>query len=137
MEFEILGNSNRVNVKSQTYFEAKQKTAVIREQEFFKFWKKGVALAGVSLFGDGTEESFSKSTKKEDLAPVLRLVEEMFEDLDISETAFLASMYSFYNTYDAAKFFKAADLNTVCDLSVLDTKHREVIGALLINYSGW
>lgn len=123
-----------IGVEEMAYM---RKRAIERRQTFFEFWKKGVELAGVKFFGDGTKENFELATKINDLAPVAQNVEGALACLSPGESAFLASLYSFFNSYKGADFCNIANVKSVGDLTVLDAESREVIAGLLVNYHGW
>ena len=106
-------------------------------QIFFEEWKKGVKLAGYEFFGDGTKDGFEKSSLIDDLRPIFIEFKDALKYKSPAESAFLASLYSFYNSDKAADLCKILKLKSVGDLTGLDTNHRHVIANLLVNYRGW
>lgn len=132
-----LESGNIYFVVTQEEVVERRKQSAARKEAFFEFWKKGVGLAGVEFFGDGTNENFARATEIDNLAPDIKKVKGSLGYLSPGEAAFLASMYSFYNSYDAADFCNIANVKSVGDLVILDEGRREVIAGLLINYSGW
>lgn len=132
-----LESGNIYIVVTQEEIDAGKEKAVARMQAFFEFWKKGVGLAGVRFFGDGTKESFARATEIDNLAPIAKVVEGALPHLSPGEAAFIASMYSFYNSYKGADFCHVANVKSVGDLTILDAGRCEVIAGLLLNYSGW
>ena len=106
-------------------------------QNFFDFWKKSVALAGFKFFGNGSIGGFEKAQVKDDLRPVAFVIEDALKGMSPGESAFIASMVSFYNSNRAIDLCKTAKIISVADLTILDQQRRKVIANLLINYRGW
>lgn len=109
-------------------------------KRFFKAWREGVALAGVSFFGDGSKAGFQAATDKNDLAPNMEAVKEALGVLSGGERTFLVAMYSFYNSRTAADMwsenFTSPD-NIGETISGLDLARRRVLAELTLTYTGW
>lgn len=116
---------------------ARRNQYLAREQSFFEWWKKGVALAGWRYFGDGTEQGFINATNKNDLPPLPKIIESNFGGFSHGELIFVVSMYCFYNDYKGAELCTKAEIKSIGDLTVLDSARREVIAGLIITYCGW
>ncbi|RQR79198.1 hypothetical protein DIE11_17555 [Burkholderia sp. Bp9012] len=105
--------------------------------EFFEIWKRGVTLAGVHFFGDGTREGFERAASKWDLPPRMPLIRRAFGPMSPSERKFLAAMTSFYNSRDSRSLLQRAGFEGFSDLDSLDLDRRQVIASLILTYVGW
>lgn len=106
-------------------------------EAFFNAWKEGVKIAGSQWFGDGTCEGLQRSTSKSELCPNLLMINHALGVLSSGERMFLSTMASFYNAKEGAKMLRRCSFEGLADLGNLDLKRRQVIAALLLNYSGW
>ncbi len=110
----------------------------LREGRFTDYWKQGVELVGVELFGDGTEKSLKNAINYTQLYPKKELFQKAFAGpLSPGQAAFMASMFSFYNRSSAVDFCKSAKIYSIGDLTKLDSNRTRIIVNLLVNYSGW
>jgi hypothetical protein len=94
-------------------------------------------VAGPVYFGDGTKEAVAKAKDKWALAPNGATILDAFGVLSSGERAFLAALYSFYNTHDSVLLWEKAGIRGFADLSGLDLVRRKLIAELLLNYVGW
>ena len=106
-------------------------------QAFFDAWKRGVELAGPTLFGEGTRESFARAVDKWDLCPNVDAIGEAIGAMSSGERVFLAAMVSFYNAEDGGVLLQRVGVHGFADLGGLDLPRRRVIADLLLHYSGW
>lgn len=106
-------------------------------QAFFEAWKRGVALAGVGWFGDGTQAGLEQATDKWALAPNVPRIQHGLGVLGGGERKFLAAMVSFYNARTGARLLKRCRYEGLSDLGTLDLQRRQVIADLLLHYMGW
>ncbi|WNV02819.1 hypothetical protein RS584_14795 [Enterobacter sp. DTU_2021_1002640_1_SI_PRY_ASU_LCPMC_013] len=104
---------------------------------FFRTWKRGVEIAGVAWFGDGTREGFLNAASKWDLRPNLLLLNDALSVLSGGQRLFLSAMVSFYNNREGAAMLKRIGFEGLTDLGGLDLERRKVIAQLVLNYSGW
>ncbi|PMR75308.1 hypothetical protein [Billgrantia endophytica] len=104
---------------------------------FFHAWARGVELAGPKLFGDGTQQGLQEAVSKWDLCPNLEAIHQTIGVMSSGEKVFLAAMVSFYNVGDGGALLKRVGVHGLADLGGLDLERRRVIGALILNYSGW
>ncbi len=104
---------------------------------FFRAWKRGVEIAGVEWFGDGTREGFLNAASKWDLRPNLLLLNDALGVLSGGQRLFLSAMVSFYNNHEGAAMLKRIGFEGLADLGGLDLERRKVIAQLVLNYSGW
>lgn len=106
-------------------------------EAFFQAWRRGVALAGVQFFSNGSCDSLHLATSHEALPPNLPLISQHLNVLSSGEKKFLAAMASFYNACDSRELLSRAGINGMADFASLDLQRRRVIAALLLNYPGW
>lgn len=106
-------------------------------QAFFHAWKRGVELAGHSLFGNSTREGLDLAVDKWDLCPNVALIKKTIGAMSAGEKIFLAAMVSFYNANDGGALLKRVGVSGLADLGGLDLERRRIIAALILNYSGW
>ncbi|MGQ0697516.1 MAG: hypothetical protein ACT4PZ_04665 [Panacagrimonas sp.] len=104
---------------------------------FFQAWKRGVAIAGPRLFGDGTREGWERSSDKWDLCPKTSLIKRTIGAMSSGEKVFLAALVSFYNSREGGALLKRCGVVGLADLGGLDLERRKVIAGLLLHYSGW
>lgn len=104
---------------------------------FFQAWKQGVRLAGAGFFGDGTREGLANATDKWHLCPDIKLIKRAIGPMSSGEKPFLAAMVGFYNTSEGGALFKRIGVQGLSDLSGLDLQRKQIIAALLLNYTGW
>ncbi|MCW0161167.1 hypothetical protein OIV56_00345 [Burkholderia pseudomallei] len=105
--------------------------------QFLHAWKRGVALAGIELFGKGTREAFDLALGKWDLCPNLLLITDAIGPMSSGERVFLASMVSFYDAREGGVLLRRVGVQGLSDLGGLDRQRREVIASLLVHYCGW
>lgn len=110
---------------------------VLAPAAFFHAWKRGVEIAGVEWFGNGTREGFLNATSKWDLRPNLLLLNDALGVLSGGQRLFLSAMVSFYNAREGAAMLKRIGFEGLADLGGLDLERRQVIAQLVLNYSGW
>ena len=122
---------------TQTDMMAARNEHLAREQGFFEWWKRGIALAGYQYFGDGTKQGFDKATVKNDLRPLPEKVESSIGRISDGELAFLTAMYCFYNDFRGAELCAKAGVKSIGNIMILDSARREVMAGLLITYCGW
>ncbi len=106
-------------------------------QAFFEAWKRGVKLAGIEWFGNGTQENFERATSKQDLRPRMLMLNDALGVLSSGQRLFLSSMVSFYNSREGGAMLKRCGVDGLADLGNLDLQRRQVIADLLLNYNGW
>ena len=106
-------------------------------QAFFEAWKRGVKLAGIEWFGNGTQESFECATSKSDLRPRMLLLNDALGVLSSGQRLFLSAMVSFYNSREGGAMLKRCGVDGFADLGNLDLQRRQVIADLLLHYNGW
>lgn len=104
---------------------------------FFHAWKRGVALAGAHLFGNGTHAELDHAASVWDLRPKVQLIEHAIGVMSSGQKVFIAALVSFYNAEDGGRLFERIGVRGLADLGGLDLKRRAVIAALILNYSGW
>lgn len=104
---------------------------------FFQAWKRGVAIAGPRLFGDGTREGWERSSEKWDLCPKTSLIKRTIGAMSSGEKVFLAALVSFYNSREGGALLKRCGVVGLADLGGLDLERRKIIAGLLLHYSGW
>ncbi len=110
------------------------------EKQFLEAWIRGVQIAGPQYFGEGGDPNLARS--KWDLEPKSDLINEAIGHISISEAAFLAAMYCFYNDHYGAKLLQRAYASDaaigICTIAAqLDWARRSVIGDLFMSYCGW
>lgn len=103
---------------------------------FFQAWKRGVAIAGPHLFGDGTREGWERAGDKWELRPKTSFIKRAIGPMSPAEKKFLAALVSFYNSHEGGALLKRAGFEGFADLG-LDLERRKVIADLLLNYNGW
>ena len=121
---------------AQELYLARQQTASA-ETAFFEAWKRGVELAGVQWFGDGSREALQRATEKWDLCPKVTYINKTINVLSSGERLFLAALVSFYNSHDGGKLLKRCGFEGLSNFSGLDSGRTQVIADLLVNYRGW
>jgi hypothetical protein len=104
---------------------------------FFHAWKRGVALAGTHLFGNGTHADLAHAASVWDLCPKVQLIDHAIGVMSSGQKVFIAALVSFYNAEDGGRLFECIGVRGLADLGGLDLKRRAVIAALILNYSGW
>lgn len=104
---------------------------------FFEAWIRGVKLAGFTYFGDGTRERCERAADKWALSPNVPLIRRAIGAMSSGEKVFLAAMVSFYNSRDGGALLKRVGVKGLADLGNLDLERRQVIAALILNYTGW
>jgi len=109
----------------------------IRERRFLEAWKQGVLIAGESYFNI-TAPGVAEATDKNQLRPDWNHIDAHIGYLSRGEAAFLAAMYSFFNSVDGQRLLEGVDFPNICDLAAkLDPDRAEVIAELLMTYPGW
>ena len=106
-------------------------------QAFFEAWKRGVALAGVPGFGDGTREGLRRAMTKWDLRPDLTTLNNAFGSLSPGQRRFVAALVSFYDSRDGGEMLRRSGFEGLSDLGLLDLERRRVIADLTLHYTGW
>lgn len=111
-------------------------------ERFLSAWKRAVALAGFSYFGDGTPTGCALATDKNQLRPNWDAIEPAFPSMTDAEQVFLAHMLTFFNSssggWPIAKYLSGlpnASLGHAA--STLDQSRRDALAALLVTYRGW
>lgn len=104
---------------------------------FFQAWKRGVELASVELFGQGTREAFDLAQCKWELCPNLLLITDAIGPMSSGERVFLAAMVSFYDAREGGVLLRRVGVEGLSDLGRLDRQRREVLAELILHYSGW
>jgi hypothetical protein len=104
---------------------------------FLAAWKRGVALAGPHLFGNGPRADLENAETKWDLCPKVPLIERAIGVMSSGEKTFLAALVSVYNAEDGGRLLKRIGFHGLADLGGLDLARRSVIAALILNYTGW
>ncbi|TPG90335.1 hypothetical protein EAH72_29480 [Pseudomonas caspiana] len=104
---------------------------------FLYAWKQGVALAGPTYFGDGTQISLNNATCRWDLRPNLLMINNAINVLSTNERVFLAALVSFYDTDEGGVLLKQVGVRGLADLGVLDPERRDVIASLVMHHHGW
>lgn len=104
---------------------------------FFRAWKRGVAIAGVEYFGDGTDEGLRLATTKWDLRPNMLLLNDALGVLSSGQRMFLSAMVSFYNAREGGAMLRRVGFHGFADLGNLDLERRQVIADLQLYYDGW
>lgn len=109
----------------------------VAPEVFLTVWKRGVALAGVHLFGESPHADLELATTKWDLCPKVRLISCALRSLSPLEQLFISGLVSFYNAEDGGRLLKRAGFRGLIDLAPLSVPHRAVIAGLILNYTGW
>lgn len=123
--------------KARQHRAAAEADARTRPARFLAAWKRGVLLAGPRYF-NATAESVQAATHKNQLRPDFALIDSAIGGISRGEGAFLAAMYSFFNSEDGQVLLKAAGFPNICDLAAkLDKDQAEVIAELFVSYHGW
>jgi hypothetical protein len=104
---------------------------------FLYAWKQGIALAGSTYFGDGTQIGLNKADSRWDLRPNLLLIKNSISVLSVNECAFLAAMVSFYNCDEGNALLKQVGVRGLADLGALDSMRRDVIASLVRHNHSW
>lgn len=104
---------------------------------FLKSWICGVKIAGAHFFGRGPTPELDTERDKWNLCPKVGVIAAAFDSLDRSEQIFLATLVSFYNSFDGGQLLQKAGFRGFADLAHLDHLPRAVIAGLILNYTGW
>ncbi|MHC8334091.1 hypothetical protein [Pseudomonas sp. LB3P25] len=104
---------------------------------FLYAWKQGVAIAGPTFFGDGTQTGLNRATCRWDLRPNLRTINSAISILSDNERVFLAALVSFYDADEGSALLKQVGIRGFADLVVLDPERRDVIASLVMHHHGW
>jgi hypothetical protein len=104
---------------------------------FLYAWKQGVALAGPTYFGDGTQIGLNNATCRWELRPDLLMINNAISVLSVNERIFLAALVSFYDTEVGSVLLKQVGVRGLADLGLLDLERRDVIASLIMDYHGW
>jgi len=104
---------------------------------FFHAWKRCVALASPSLFGDGSGTDLAQASSKWALCPRLPAIHAAIGPMSHGERVFLAALASFYDTEDGGALLRRGGVHGLADLGILDLTRRQLIAQLIIHYTGW
>lgn len=104
---------------------------------FLYAWKQGVALAGPTYFGNGTQIGLNNATCRWDLRPNLLMINNAIDVLSSNERVFLAALVSFYDAHEGSVLLKQVGIRGLADLGVLDPERRDVIASLVMHHHGW
>ncbi|WP_454868429.1 hypothetical protein [Pseudomonas farris] len=104
---------------------------------FLYAWKQGVALAGPTFFGDGTQVGLNNANCRWDLRPNLLMINNAISVLSDNERIFLAALVSFYDTEAGGALLNQVGVRGLADFGVLDPERRDVIASLVIHHHGW
>jgi hypothetical protein len=104
---------------------------------FYSAWKRGVEIAGIRYFGDGSDRCLERATSMWDLRPNMIAVGDAFGVLSSGERLFLSVLVSFYNSREGGAMLRRCQFEGLADLGGLDLPRRTVIAELLINYGDW
>lgn len=110
--------------------------------DFSEFWWRGVYIAGYTLFGDGTEDSFSAATDKDQLRPNFRKIKAALVDCrkTYAEELFLVQMCSFFNS-TATNDLLIPKLDPSLSIGrtaiSLEKEHIWILCGLMLAYRGW
>lgn len=109
----------------------------VASSAFLSAWKRGVSLAGIRFFGEGTRADLDRAVSVWTLCPNVPLIDDAIGVMSSGEKVFLAALVSFYNAEDGGLLFERIGVRGLADLGGLDLERREVIAALILNYTGW
>jgi len=104
---------------------------------FLEVWKRGIQIAGVEWFGDGTHGGLQQATSKWELRPNVSRINDALGVLSSGQRMFLAAMVSFYNADEGGAMLNRCQFEGLADLGSLDLERRKVIADLLLHYHGW
>jgi hypothetical protein len=104
---------------------------------FLEAWKRGIQIAGVEWFGDGTHEGLRQAKSKWELRPNVLRLNDVLGVLSSGQRMFLSAMVSFYNADEGGALLKRCQFEGLADLGGLDLERRKVIADLLLHYHGW
>ncbi|HCF5435859.1 MULTISPECIES: hypothetical protein [Pseudomonas] len=104
---------------------------------FLEAWKRGVQIAGVEWFGDGTREGLQNARSKWELRPNVLRLNDALGVLSSGQRMFLSAMVSFYNASEGGAMLKRCQFEGLADLGGLDLERRKVIAELTLHYHGW
>lgn len=102
---------------------------------FFHAWRRGVRLAGIELFGNGTEHGFAKANNLSDLRPRLMDINDAIRLMSASQKVFLAAMVSFDNPDEGAVLLRRVEFHGLSNFGRLGLEQRRVLTALILNYT--
>ncbi|HCE6397609.1 hypothetical protein OGV25_21090 [Pseudomonas sp. P1B16] len=104
---------------------------------FLEAWKRGIHIAGVEWFGDGTLEGLQNAKSKWALHPNVLRLNDALGVLSSGQRMFLSAMVSFYNASEGGAMLKRCQFEGLADLGGLDLERRKVIADLVLHYDGW
>ena len=104
---------------------------------FLEAWKRGIQIAGVEWFGDGTHAGLQQAKSKWELRPNVPRLNDTLGVLSSGQRMFLSAMVSFYNADEGGALLKRCQFEGLADLGGLDLERRKVIADLLLHYHGW
>lgn len=104
---------------------------------FLEAWKRGIQIAGIEWFGDGTHERMQQAETKWELRPNVLRLNDALGVLSGGQRMFLSAMVSFYNSRDGGAMLKRCQFEGLADLGGLDLERRKVIADLVLHYDGW
>ncbi len=107
-----------------------------KRARFLEAWKHGIDFLGSHFFGPASPET---AKSKEELKPLVEVVEAAFETESEGEEQFLAAMVSFYDPAWGEELSNRMECHkSLCGLTFdLDHECTEIVCELLINYEGW
>ena len=107
-----------------------------KSARFLAAWKRGVDFLGPHLFGPGATAT---ARNKDELRPLRKQVEAVFNRESGGEEQFLAAMISFYDPAWGEELSARTDgYKSFCGLAYnLDHERTEILCELLRNYQGW
>src|SRR4051812_29977193 len=94
---------------------------------FFAAWKKGVLLAGIGLFGSGTQTGFEGALTKSALRPNIARITSVVEQMTRIEGKFLATLVSVCDPHEGSKLMKRVGVEGLADLLELDPQRRAIL----------
>ena len=107
------------------------------DTSFFDAWLRGVEIAGTNWF-KRDDWGASDVPSKWDYAPDHELIKDSLGVLSTGEAAFLAAMYSFYNSDAGSRMLDGLGLGSPGAVAAaLDESRRRVIADLMLSYAGW
>ncbi|HBO3354316.1 TPA: hypothetical protein L4S42_002128 [Pseudomonas aeruginosa] len=104
---------------------------------FLETWKRGIQIAGVEWFGDGTLEGLQSAKSKWELRPNVLRLNDALGVMSSGQRMFLSAMVSFYNASEGGAMLKRCQFEGLADLGGLDLERRKVIAELTLHYHGW
>lgn len=110
--------------------------------QFSEFWWRGVYMAGYTLFGDGTEDSFSTAIDKDQLRPNFKKIKAALGDCrkTYTEELFIVQMCSFFNA-TATNDLLIPKLDPSMSMGraaiSLEDEHKWILCGLMLAYKGW